>query len=316
MLSVPNAVSPDGRSVVVFLLDPADVEEPKSALYRALIADSPPPKYHAVLINPTGRAFRLGGFGHTQPTITWSLDSVDLYYTTETDIATLPLFATRHEFATTKFEVATGSKKSIGIDKDHKVIAVHPDGVHLLVTYNVASFFKDTECLFALASPAGGPGTPAKSRVIGKPMKPEMVREAVFSPDGKRAIVTGNEFYPMPDWRVALLPNDAKIPIMQARPRFYLMDIEGGTMTVFKTQPPCPFGSSNGVQWSPDGSKVAFTDARVLPAKVPGGGIDLDDQAVIVCDPDGSNPVKILMSSEPPPRTNFLHPNHRLIGWR
>ncbi len=314
--AVPTAVSPDGRSVVAYVIDPADVEERKSALYRALVSDTPPPKYHAVLINPTGQVFRLGGFGNTHPTLTWSPDGASLYYTTEVYFASLPLFATRHEFATTKFDVATGTKKSIDIDKRHKVLGVHPDGVQLLVTYDIASFFKDTESFFALVSPSDRPNQPAKSRVIGKPMKPETVSEAVFSPDGKRAIVTGNEFCPVPDWMLPHLPSGVKIRAMQARSRFYLMDIERGTMTLFKTQPACTHGMSNGVQWSPDGSKVAFTDAKVSPAKVPGGAINLDEQSVVVCDPDGSNPVKILMSSEPPPRTNFLHPNHRLIGWR
>lgn len=320
MQIIPNPVSPDGRSAVVFVTDPADVEKPRSALYRALISDKPPAKYHVVLVNAAGQVFRLGEWESNPPSIVWSTDGETLYLIRQSAhraISLLPPFLMEStRYTTTCVDVKTGKQREMNIVSNFKTLAVSPDGKSLLGTCMAESLFDATKHFLALATPSLDPMKQATYRVMSEPLTTGWFDDAVFSPDGRRAIVTGTKLVVMPDWLVTQHSKDIKIPIRQFRPQFHLLDIASGTMTLLKIQSANPFGSSNGVQWSPDGSKVAFTDAKVSPAKVLGGGISLDEQSVVVCDPDGGNPVNILMSSEPLPRTNFLHPNHRLIGWR
>ena len=316
---ITNPVSPDGRSVVVFVNDPADVEKPKSALYRTIISDEPSPKHHVVLLNPTGQSFRLSDWQDNPPTIVWSPDGGTLYLTrisSHRTVALLPPFLLKSTgYTTIKVDVATGKQRELNIVSNLKPLAVSPDGQTLLGTAMAESFFDVTKHFLALVSPSDDPLVQAKYRVISKPMADGWFDDAAFSPDGQRVIVTVNKWVALPREVMPKENGVNAIAMCKSTRCFHLLEIATGTMKQLSTQPQCFPDSATGVQWSADGSKVAFTDAKVSRVDAPVVATRIDEQFVVVCDPDGSNSVKIpVMLTHSP--ANHLHPNHRLIGWR
>ena len=92
------------------------------------------------------------------------------------------------------------------------------------------------------------------------------------------------------------------------------MDLVAGTVSPLATQPVVVPGYGHGVRWSPDGRRVAFTDAKGWSHG--SAGMQVVEPCVVTCDPDGKNVAKVVMPTPKPTGFQFTGYGPQFVAWK
>lgn len=317
----PIEVGPDGRALAFSALNPTEVKNRTSPILRPIVEQLTQRKQTTYLANPAGTTSKLSEWRGDAPMTFWSPDSATLYYTAidtkNLAIMRPPFLLPLTLYTTTRIDVATGRHERLAVNPNTRPLAVTPDGKSFLASIaSEETFFSGSKFRLCLTTLPSDAGEPAKTRFLGEVPVNFDFHEAVFSPDGKRAIVSGCEIVPYPADQLPAKerPNDAKGVSYCPVRRYNLVDLDAGTMTRLSTQPACVPDFGRGVQWSPDGKRVAFTDAK---------GWKADDHLrqavepfVMTCDPDGGNPAKVAMPAQLPQVFRVIGYGPQFVAWK
>ncbi len=311
-------VSPDGRSLVQGLLGQV-VRPGRELVFRQGVpmigqSNSTLIRSQSYLVDNVGRALRLTDWADGYPAYVWSPDGL-FVYSTRTDEAgalqaTPPFVSFSPTHVTTRFEVATGKKQRLLLPSSAWPIAVSPNGRSLLVVTNPRA----DEYVLALATLSEDPEQAATLRPLGEPVTVGgYTREAAFSPDGKRAVVTRWVSVPYPKHLLPpASPHDGLVTYPSRQ--FQLVDLAAGTVTPLATQPTAVPDYGHGVRWSPDGGRVAFTDAKGWSHG--SDGMQVVEPCVVTCDPDGKNPAKVAVPTPKPASFQFTGYGPQFVAWK
>ncbi len=305
------SVSPDGQSLMFLASRPGD-DTPKEAGDGRVDVG----RYDRYLAKLSGGVVRLGEWQSGSVRPFWSPDGGTIYQPEidgkKTLVVTSLFRLPQHTCETTRLDVLSGRRERVAIDGNTRPVAVSPDGKTMIGWVTRESFFRAAEFRLCLAKLPGG-----AAQLVGE-WSPLVLPEAVFSPDGKRAIISRVEFQQYP--KELLRQNDRgdrggplAIPLCPVR-RFYLMDSASPKLTRLSTQPTCLPDYGCGVVWSPDGKRVAFTDAKGWSHG--SAGMQVVEPRVVTCDPDGKNPAKVVMPTPKPANFQFTGYGPQFVAWK
>lgn len=272
------------------------------------------------MADASGTVTKLSEWRGDPPLTAWSPDGGTLYHTAVDSTESLhfkpPFISPDTAYVTTRVNVATGKRERLNLPRNARPLAAGPDGKTLLVMTVKESFFEPAECTLSLTTIQADATAPAKLRPIGEQSRRNGYYDAVVSPDGTRAIVTDFEFVPYP--KNLLRPKDRgtanALPLCPVR-RFHLADLAAGTVTRLATQPVCAPDFGRGVRWSPDGKRVAFTDAKGWTNEEY-AFMQVVEPRVVTCDPDGSNAATVPMPTPKPEVFKVIGHGPQFVAWR
>ena len=300
---VSVSVSPDAQSLTFVA-----TRDGNGTLGEVGVAPNGSTKHDTYLAKSSGVLVRLGESHNDIVRPFWSPDSGTIYHP-EIDWRKTPAVTSLFRLPEpkcwmTRIDVISGQRERVAIDGNTRPLAVSPDGKTMIGWVSHDSLFTQAKFRLCMARLPGG-----AAQHLGK-WSPLGFSEAVFSPDGRRAVVTRQELVPYPK---DLLATGSSLTLYHAR-RFDLVDLAAGTVTPFVTQPTAVPDYGRGVRWSPDGKRVAFTDAKGWSHG--SAGVQVVEPCVVTCDPDGKNPAKVVMPTPKPVGFRFTGYGPQFVAWK